>query len=64
MVAADQLLAHDRAQRERIAAVRALVGEGDDAARLAAKERDVLAEYLAATAASRSTSALSAATYH
>jgi hypothetical protein len=47
VIPADQLLAFDRSQRERIAAVRTSVGERDDLTGLAAKERNVFAQNLA-----------------
>jgi len=47
VVPADQDLADHRAQRQRIAAMRALVGERDDLTRRTAKQCNVLAEDLA-----------------
>ena len=47
VIPADQLLAFDRTQRERIAAVRTSIGERYDLTGLAAKERNVFAQNLA-----------------
>jgi hypothetical protein len=47
VIAAHQLLAHDRAERQRISTMRAPVGQRHHLARFTSEECDVLAEDLA-----------------